>query len=173
MEDVMRRILRYVWIAALAAMGCGGSNKAQPAQLTSAQVPSNEQRINGMQLQIARLEKDRDDARRAADQERNRHVQYVLLQQERNDLEDRAWARLAEIDGFVLKLEEKANAQTGVARARFESEVADAAKKREAIEHDLRRVHTETDQRFERLKRELERRLDDLYTSVRVAAERK
>jgi hypothetical protein len=136
-------------------------------------MPAPDPRVAAMQSDISRLEKERDDARRAADQERNRHVQYVQLQQARNELEDRAWSRLAEVDAYMLKMEEKANKVTGAAHAHLESAVEDAATKREAIERDLRRVHAETDQGFLRLKRELETRLDELYSLVHDAAERK
>jgi hypothetical protein len=166
-------MLRICAIAALAAAGCASSNKPQPTQITSAPAPATDQRVIAMQADITRLERERDEARRAADQERNRHVQYIRLQQERNDLEDRAWSRLAEVDAYLLKLEEKANKVTGGTRARIESEVVDAATKRQAIERELRRVHTETEQSFARLKRDLETRIDDLYGTVRAAAERK
>jgi hypothetical protein len=167
------RFLSILALAAPAALGCGHTSKPQPTQITAAPVPGADVRIVAMRADIARLEKERDEARRAAADERNRHNQYVLLQQDRNDLEDRAWARLAEVDGYVLKLEERANKATGAARTQLEHAVTDAAKKRELIERDLRRVHTETERAFAQLKRDLETRLDDLYTHVREAAERK
>jgi len=169
----MRPMFRFCLIAALAAAGCASSKKPQPAQITAAPMPATDQRVTAMQADITRLEKERDAAKREAAEERNRHAQYVQLQQDRNDLEDHAWSRLAEVDTYLVKLEEKANKATGAARTRIEGAVTDAGKKREAIERELRRVHVESEQGFAKLKRDLEARIDELYAAVRGEAERK
>jgi len=171
----IRRLAPLPIIAALVLACAGDERRGRTAtEITSAPAPG----VENMQNDVARLVRERDDAREQQrqegmrhDQERSRLQSEIQMRQERDALAESAWGAIDTADAELKSLKERAASAPAKDRRRMEQAMVRVHDKVVAVERDARKIAAQHGPAWPNFKQSLRAAVEDLQRAVRELPE--
>jgi hypothetical protein len=186
MEVVMIRVRTSavaLLVSAISVTACGGSEKKAeaPSRQTYAPAPGANPApaarpgdvgapVECTSADIERLTRERDSARQWASEEQRRQETEMRMRGQRSELETKAWQQLDDVDEDIRMLRRRLdNWTTTRDRKAAYSMLSDIETKRALVNDEVRRIRSEPEHSFPKLKVDVQVDLDELTEMVKRA----